>query len=117
MKYKLNLDENNYLISFVYTNTKEDIYEMDPSRMKLCHLNCYKISDDKVIFDEEKYKRLVHKKLKEMEITTIKRELATYDYIGIKISMGVATKDEYAEKIAYTEILREKIRELESELE
>lgn len=30
--------------------------------------------------------------------------------------MGVATKEEYIDKITYTEILREKIRELESEL-
>ena len=65
MKYKLNLDENNYLISFVHTNTKEDIYEMDPSRMKLCYLNCYKLVNDKVIFEEEKYNLLVHKILKE----------------------------------------------------
>ena len=48
------------------------------------------------------------------EIETLKTELATYDYIGVKIAMGVATKEEYAEQIAYTESLREKIRELES---
>lgn len=31
--------------------------------------------------------------------------------------MGVSTKEEYADRIAYTETLREKIRELESKLE
>ena len=36
--------------------------------------------------------------------------------IGVKISMGVSTKEECADKIAYTETLREKIRELENEL-
>lgn len=51
--------------------------------------------------------------LKEIELKRLKEEIAEYDYIGIKIAMGVATKDEYAEEIEYTEKLRDKIRELE----
>lgn len=47
------------------------------------------------------------------EIQALKQELATYDYIGVKIAMGVATIDDYKEQIAYTEELRAKIRELE----
>ncbi len=49
------------------------------------------------------------------QIRCLKDELATYDYIGVKIAMGVATKEDYAEEINYTETLRQKIRELESE--
>lgn len=48
------------------------------------------------------------------EIQVLKQELANYDYIGVKIAMGVATTDDYKEQIAYTEELRAKIRELES---
>lgn len=51
---------------------------------------------------------------KEECIEQLKAELATYDYIGIKIAMGVATKEEYADKIAYTETLRAKINELQN---
>lgn len=47
------------------------------------------------------------------EIQMLKQELANYDYIGVKIAMGVATIEEYQEQIAYTEELRAKIRELE----
>lgn len=47
------------------------------------------------------------------EIQALKQELANYDYIGVKIAMGVATTDDYKEQIAYTEELRAKIRELE----
>lgn len=47
------------------------------------------------------------------EIQAPKQELATYDYIGVKIAMGVATTEEYQKQIAYTEELRAKIRELE----
>lgn len=50
------------------------------------------------------------------QILALKTELSTYDYIGVKIAMGVATKEEYAEQIAYTEQLREKIRKLEEEI-
>lgn len=47
------------------------------------------------------------------EIQMLKQELANYDYIGVKIAMGVATTEEYQEQIAYTEELRAKIRALE----
>ncbi len=49
----------------------------------------------------------------EDQINALKSELATYDYIGIKIAMGVATQEEYADKIAYTQELRQRINELE----
>ena len=51
------------------------------------------------------------------QIATLKQELATYDYISVKISMSVSTREEYSDKIAYAEALRERIRELESRLE
>lgn len=47
------------------------------------------------------------------EIQALKQELANYDYIGVKIAMGVATAEQYKEQITYTEKLRAKIRELE----
>lgn len=50
------------------------------------------------------------------QISALKAELVTYDYIGTKIAMGVASKEEYTEQIAYTEKLRAKIRELEGKI-
>lgn len=44
-------------------------------------------------------------------------EIKSYDYIGTKIATGVATIEEYAEKIAYMEELRKQIRELEAKIE
>ena len=52
----------------------------------------------------------------EDRINSLKNELEKYDYIGVKIAMGVATKEEYADEIAYTEEIREQIRQLESEI-
>lgn len=50
----------------------------------------------------------------EMKIAELKKELASYDYIGVKIATGVATKKDYAEQIAYCEELRQQIRKLEN---
>ena len=55
----------------------------------------------------------IYKPDPQAEIQMLKQELANYDYIGVKIAMGVATIDDYKEQIAHTEELREKIRELE----
>lgn len=53
----------------------------------------------------------------QVQIDALKAELATYDYIGVKIATGVATIEEYAKQIRHCEKLREKIRELESEVQ
>lgn len=53
-----------------------------------------------------------------MKTKTQRKEMTLhYDYIGVKLAMGVATKEEYAEEIAHTEVLRQQIRVLESEVE
>lgn len=52
----------------------------------------------------------------EVQIEQLKEELARYDYIGTKLAMGVATREQYAEEIAHTETLRQRIRALESEV-
>lgn len=46
------------------------------------------------------------------EINRLKKELSEYDYIGIKIATGVATREQYASEIARAEALRQRIREL-----
>lgn len=51
---------------------------------------------------------------RQAQIAELKSQLAKYDYIGVKIAMGVATREEYANEIAITEDLRQQIRALES---
>lgn len=118
MLYTLNLDANKYVLSIAHT--QNDNIELDLSGIDLEHLSCYQLIDGSLILDEKKLNESKQKENKlaiEEQMATLKRELATYDYIGVKISMGVSTKEEYADKIAYTEVLREKIRDLESKLE
>ncbi len=60
----------------------------------------------------ERYKELDEINI-DTEIDLLKQELEKYDYIGVKIAMGVATKEEYSEEIEHTEEIRRRIRELE----
>lgn len=115
MKYTLNLDNDNYLLSIAFT--EHNSYELDISTIELAYINAYKLVDGKLVLDEAKKQSIINERNKqsaEQRINSLKEELLKYDYIGIKIAMGVATKKEYAEQIAYTETIREQIRELEN---
>lgn len=81
--------------------------------MKVCEIKNGKTTYQEVDFVDDFEDSIEYKKLK---IEELKQELAQYDYIGVKIAMGMATVEEYAEKIAYTETLREQIRKLENEV-
>ena len=113
MKYNVEF-ESGYVKSFV--KDENGAFEFDATKLKLEYLNCYKASGTTLILDEEKYNTLVDTKTKENEIARLKAELTKYDYIGTKIAMGVATKEDYADKIAHTEEIRKQIRILEGEV-
>ena len=112
MRYKLTLDNNNYLTSIIHTNTSEDTYELNPSKMDLDFLNCYKLVGSRIVFDEEKKALIVADKTKENEIARLKEELASTDYMAIKYSEGWYTEEEYAPIKARREAIREQIRAL-----
>ena len=80
----------------------------------------YKLLDDEVQYSNDGSVWVEPKPYEptpEQQINALKRELEKYDYIGVKIAMGVATKEEYADEIAHTEELRKQIRQLEGEVE
>lgn len=115
MKYTLNLDTNNYVLSIAHT--PNDNIELDLSNIYPSYLNAYQYLNGELVLDETKKQLIIDesdKKRAEQQISLLKEELLKYDYIGVKIAMGVATKEEYAEQIAYTETIREQIRQLEN---
>lgn len=79
MKYKINLDENNYLTGFMHMANEEDVYELNPSEMNLEYLNCYKLVNDEVIFDKEEYQRTLEEqeaeKQKPTQLETIEAQI------------------------------------------
>lgn len=115
MLYTLNLDLNNYVLSIAHT--PNDNIELDLSNIYPAYLNAYQYIDGRLVLDEIKKQSMIDesdKKRAEQQISLLKEELLNYDYIGVKIAMGVATKEEYAEQIAFTEAIREQIRQLET---
>lgn len=115
MKYTLNLDKDNYVLSIAHT--PNDNIELDLSNIYTSYLNAYQYLNGELVLDETKKQSMIDetdKKRTEQQISLLKEELLKYDYIGVKIAMGVATKEEYAEQIAYTETIREQIRQLET---
>lgn len=117
MLYTLNLDTNNYVLSI--SHTQNDNIELDLSTIDLKYLNAYQYLDSKLVLDEVKKQSIIDERTKksiEQQILILKQELAQYDYIGTKLAMGVATKEDYANEIAHTEEIRKQIRQLESEI-
>ncbi len=53
----------------------------------------------------------------ESEIRGLQQLMATHDYIGTKIAMGRATREEYAEQIAQSEEWAQRVDELRKELD
>ena len=118
MKYEIRLDENNYVSGIVHNGDERDIYDDEfifNTFYKDGHrVNCYHLVGDEFILDVVKEQEEIAKEQKEQEIARLKAELTQYDYIGTKIAMGVATKEDYADEIAHTEEVRKQIRQLES---
>lgn len=98
-----------------------DYYAIYKDGVCLGTSNVFLEYDDKSIvvkeITEKEYNKIEQAKKEKEEINfkidELKAELSLYDYIGVKIAMGVATRDEYAKEIAYTEELRQQIRKLE----
>ena len=114
MKYKITTDKDNNIIYAgaceTENNPQSTFLELDSVDYE--KLNFSKLINGKIVLDEEKYQAEQFKK----EIAKLKKELTQYDYIGTKIAMGVATKEDYANEIAHTEEIRKQIRLLEGEV-
>ena len=115
MKYTLNLDTNNYVLSIAHASN--DNIELDLSTIDLAYLNAYQYLDGKLVLDEVKLKELKNEekqKAKVEQIAKLKKQLIDTDYEAIKYSEGWFTNEEYAPIKAMRENLREQIRALES---
>lgn len=114
MKYTLNLDTDNYVLSIAHT--PNDNIELDLSTIDLAYLNAYQYLDGELVLDEVKLKELKgeeDKRTKAEQIAELKKQLADTDYKALKYVDGWFTEEEYAPIKAMREELREKIRLLE----
>ena len=120
MKYKLMLDENNYIEGFIHMDNEEDVYELNASEMKLDYLSCYKLVNNEIIFDEDKYNATINKESIKNEIASLKAELSSTDYQIIKCSeyqlQGLNAPYNITALHATRQALRDRINELEAKI-
>lgn len=112
MKYSLNLDKDNYVLSIAHT--MNDNVELNLKDYDLTYLSAYRFIDNKLVLDEEKNNSLVDTKAKAEQIAELKKQLVDTDYEAIKYSEGWFTEEEYAPIKAKREALREQIRKLQN---
>ena len=118
MKYTLNLDTNNYVLSIAHT--PKDNIELDLSKYDLNHLSCYRFINGELVLDEEKASRLKVEEEKSKliaEKVELETWLSAHDYIGTKIATGRATVEEYATEIEEMKEKAERINEIDRLLE
>ena len=72
-RYNLELDNEGYVISI--TLNKNGAYELDALSMNLQRLNCYKLVDSVLVFDEEKLAKLITEEEEEAKLPTWQEEI------------------------------------------
>lgn len=80
--FTLNLDKDNYILSI--SHTKNDNIDIDLSLLDLHYLNAYKLTDGKVVLDEEKKAEIIaeeEESEKANEIAELQKKLNESDYI------------------------------------
>lgn len=115
MKYTLNLDEKNYILSIA--NTADDNVELDLKSMELEYLQAYKYENDTLTLDENKKAEIIaqdQEEAKQTEIQELRKKLQDTDYIWNVIQEGDRTKEYYADVIEQRHQWRKRIRELEN---
>lgn len=118
MKYTLNLDKDNYVLSIAHT--QNDNVELDLSKYDLTHLSCYRLINGVLVLDKAKLSRLKAEEEKSKlieEKAELEAWLKAHDYIGVKIATGRATVEEYATEIEEMTDKANRINEIEAILE
>ena len=131
MKYTINIDKNNYVLSIAHT--PYDNTELDLTGIDLSHLSAYQLLDNKLVLDEIKLNELIaqeHQHEVDDEIFDLEHKLNSTDYIMarmleeimalnnpltfiadiIKIFVAYATK--YKDTLSNRKSWRERIEEL-----
>ena len=94
MKYTVNLDDNNYVLSIA--NTPNDNIELDLTDIDLPHLNAYQLLDNELVLDEVKLNELIaqeHQHEVDYEIFDLEQKLNSTDYIMARMLEEIMALD------------------------
>lgn len=128
-KYSFFKDKNKYITGYYENSTKGIEFEI--TEQFLNYMNCYKVEDNSVIFDEEKYDLVVAEELKEKELTELKNyildtsdtandfveELLLLDnpltFVSDFVALIKSYRETYKTILAQRKQARQRIKELE----
>ena len=131
MRANLTLDQNNYILTLKQAIDGEYVV---PDDIDFDYLNCYQLSGEEFIFDEEKAQKTKDDDSKRNEIEDLKKKLNDSDYIMARYSEEILALDNpltwisdvikinikyrslYLEALKNRKIWRNRIEELEEEL-
>lgn len=94
MKYTLNLDEKNYILSIAHT--PDDDVELDLTDIDLKHLSAYQLLDNELVLDEAKLNELIaqeHQREVDEEIFDLEQKLNSTDYIMARMLEEIMALD------------------------
>ena len=99
---------------------EKDIYKLNASEMRLDYLNYYKLMDNKIIFDKDKYNAAINKEYIRNEIASLKAELSNTDYQVVKCVeyqlQGLKVPYDITTLHTTRQALRDRINELEAKI-
>ena len=94
MKYTVNIDEQNYVLSIA--NTPNDNIELDLTDIDLSHLSAYQLLDNELVLDEVKLNELIaqeHQHEADEEIFDLEQKLNSTDYIMARMLEEIMALD------------------------
>ena len=124
-------DDQNYIMSV--KTASDGVYEL-PDDVDFNYLNCYYLSEDEFLFDEEKKQRIIETDDKKNEIESLQKKLDETDHIFVQyiedvialdnpltwisdvIKLNVSYLKQYKDIIKQRAEWRARIKELENEL-
>ena len=86
MLYRITIDAEGFVLSI---EQDEKGIEIDPSKLDLDYLNCYKLNENKLVLDEEKYNAVIASENKDRRISELIGLLADTDYIQDGLIIGL----------------------------
>ena len=86
MLYRITTDAEGFVLSI---EQDEKGIEIDPSKLDLDYLNCYKLNENKLVLDEEKYNAVIASENKDRRISELIGLLESTDYVQDGLISGL----------------------------
>lgn len=86
MLYRITTDAEGFVLSI---EQDEKGIEIDPSKLDLDYLNCYKLNENKLVLDEEKYNAVIASETKDRRISELIGLLESTDYVQDGLISGL----------------------------